>query len=555
MDKFVEDPVVNEYDVNSASDESGGEEHDELGDNNGPAEVNASGYHYKRITDLTTDDIWGLEFGSEDAAYKFYKDSDFNKVARLGAVAAAHSRLGEIAASNIAYIKDRRETSRNRGTPNAPKETPRGRGRPPSASKRKRAIDFIEISSSVEDNGETEHVSPMNVHKNDKSSLRSILDNNSNFKMDQVVLNEAITHVITNLSKMINSNPDFSQHTHSTLSMLLNNLVKPMNSSVTNQSQIDNIMEKFASLKTLVGSPPLVSRSAGDGNICPNFVKKLFPRDGEGNNFSFLNYEPLNSCKHPGRTTGIEILEWMPTLFPIPAGMILDEIETAISLYIFGSNKDDQKSGKEALMNYTCWGQGKRETLRSLMPNKEVDQEVLNLLACNLSYEERSISRYSTTWYLPTTVTQLALGLGAPYEPPKALMNFYKKDFMGTVELLRKIFLPINDEKHWYLLVVDMSKQQLILLDSKPDKKKKHVEEALRAKNGIVVWVAHWMTDCVMFDDYKIFVLPKSRMRIAIDLILSPYNKKKEEVVLKAVQNWEDLKPKRKNLVKKGLED
>ncbi|KAK7243963.1 hypothetical protein RIF29_38778 [Crotalaria pallida] len=50
-------------------------------------------------------------------------------------------------------------------------------------------------------------------------------------------------------------------------------------------------------------------------------------------------------------------------------------------------------------------------------------------------------------------------------------------------------------------------------------------------------------------------VLPKSRMHIAIDLVLSPYNKKKEEVVPKAIQNWEDLKTKRKNLVKKGLED
>ncbi|KAK7290112.1 hypothetical protein RIF29_04307 [Crotalaria pallida] len=238
-------------------------------------------------------------------------------------------------------------TRRNRGTPTAPKETPRGRGRPPSASKRKQAIDFIEISSSnnisVEDNGETKHIFPMNVHKNDKSSLRSNLDNNSNSKMDQ----------------------------------------------------------------------------------------------------------------------------WMPTLFPIPASMILDEIEAAVSLYIFGSNKDDQKSGKEVLINYTCWGQGNRETLKSLMPNKEVDQE------------------------------QLALGMDAPYEPPKALMDFYKKDFMGTVEVLRKIFFPINDEKHWYLLVVDMSKQQLILLDSKPDLKRS-------------MWRRLYVQK---------MVLPKSRMCIAIDLV------------------------------------
>ncbi|KAK7251006.1 hypothetical protein RIF29_33858 [Crotalaria pallida] len=72
MDKFVEDPVVNLDDDNSTTDESGGEEHDELGDKNGPAEVNASGDQYKRITDLTADDIWSLEFGSEEAAYQFY---------------------------------------------------------------------------------------------------------------------------------------------------------------------------------------------------------------------------------------------------------------------------------------------------------------------------------------------------------------------------------------------------------------------------------------------------------------------------------------------------
>ncbi|KAK7259250.1 hypothetical protein RIF29_24852 [Crotalaria pallida] len=64
MGKFVEDPVVNLDDDNSAYDESSGEEHDELGDKNGPAEINASDYQYKRITDLTADDILGLEFGT-----------------------------------------------------------------------------------------------------------------------------------------------------------------------------------------------------------------------------------------------------------------------------------------------------------------------------------------------------------------------------------------------------------------------------------------------------------------------------------------------------------
>ncbi|KAK7256115.1 hypothetical protein RIF29_29549 [Crotalaria pallida] len=82
MDKFVEDPVVNLDDDNSTSDESGGEEHDELGDKNGPAE---------------SDYISSM--GSKQ------EDSDFNKVACLGAVVAAHTRLGEIAASKRDFFK------------------------------------------------------------------------------------------------------------------------------------------------------------------------------------------------------------------------------------------------------------------------------------------------------------------------------------------------------------------------------------------------------------------------------------------------------------------
>ncbi|KAK7282430.1 hypothetical protein RIF29_11185 [Crotalaria pallida] len=235
MDKFVEDLVVNLDDDNFAYDESGGEEYDELGDKNGLAEVNASGDQYKRIIDLIVNDIWGLEFGSEEATYQFYSSNNV----------------------------------------------------------------------SMEDNGKTEQISTMNVYKNDKCSLRSNLDDNS--KMDQAVLNEAITHVIDNLSKMVNSNLDFIPHT--IMEKLANNLATSMNSLVTNQSQIDTIMEKLASPETLLGSPPLMRESTKDGNICPNFVSQLFSQDKEGKHFQFINYEPLNSCKLPRRTSGIEILE------------------------------------------------------------------------------------------------------------------------------------------------------------------------------------------------------------------------------------------------------
>ncbi|MED6199687.1 hypothetical protein PIB30_078299 [Stylosanthes scabra] len=53
---------------------------------------------------------------------------------------------------------------------------------------------------------------------------------------------------------------------------------------------------------------------------------------------------------------------------------------------------------------------------------------------------------------------------------PSKMMMQYQKPFMGKVEILRKVFVPVNEENvHWYLVVFHMHEGQMLWLDSKPD--------------------------------------------------------------------------------------
>ncbi|XP_052108177.1 uncharacterized protein LOC107458437 [Arachis duranensis] len=179
--------------------------------------------------------------------------------------------------------------------------------------------------------------------------------------------------------------------------------------------------------------------------------------------------------------------------------------------------------------------------------------------------------------------------------PSSQLREDYKEAFMGKVEVLRKIYVPVNEDNlHWYLVIFDMNQCQVILLDSNPDPKKKAskifsikqlalylegmlqhesfydfestirpkvsefpILEALgigRQRNDSFdcgIWVATWMKNCIWIDDYNIYVDDATRMRIAIDLIMKSYNLKKNTIIKAAKKNYKKIEEKNKNLVKK----
>ncbi|KAJ1393907.1 Ulp1 protease family, C-terminal catalytic domain [Sesbania bispinosa] len=148
--------------------------------------------------------------------------------------------------------------------------------------------------------------------------------------------------------------------------------------------------------------------------------------------------------------------------------------------------------------------------------------------------------------------------------------------FMGYVDLISKIFLPVNDEDlHWYLVVLDLEDEKVILLDSNPspDRREWRLLQARKlaicfqeilmdrtfydlrtsecprisefplvepeglfqhpsSYNDCDVMVAKWMADSKDEKTYDWITLnSKSRMRLALDLVLDSHNNIKDEIV------------------------
>ncbi|KAJ1388372.1 Ulp1 protease family, C-terminal catalytic domain [Sesbania bispinosa] len=161
--------------------------------------------------------------------------------------------------------------------------------------------------------------------------------------------------------------------------------------------------------------------------------------------------------------------------------------------------------------------------------------------------------------------------------PTETIKGYYQEDFMGPVEMLCKIYVPINDAHvHWYLLVVDFDAKAhysgFFTMPIKKGMQKRSSEEIdtaqplvsdfdimeieglpvqLDGSNDCGVWVALWMTKTIMSDDYKnISVSPSTRMRIALDLVLGDFNRIKDTVEKLAFKYWNDKVESMKKRVK-----
>ncbi|MED6171422.1 hypothetical protein PIB30_040633 [Stylosanthes scabra] len=178
----------------------------------------------------------------------------------------------------------------------------------------------------------------------------------------------------------------------------------------------------------------------------------------------------------------------------------------------------------------------------------------------------------------------------------KNMRQKYQEDFMGKVDYLRKMFVSVKeDNNHWYLVVFDFRKQEVILLDSKPDPSKEdskeltikrlalYIEVMLQgatfydSKRTVVprvlkfnvtvpdemsiekcgsndggIWVAEWMNDCGWCDKYfSIDIDIDTQMMLALDLILHPYNLKRDVVIKSAQQNYTKIEKKCRTLARK----
>ncbi|KAJ1417978.1 Ulp1 protease family, C-terminal catalytic domain [Sesbania bispinosa] len=199
------------------------------------------------------------------------------------------------------------------------------------------------------------------------------------------------------------------------------------------------------------------------------------------------------------------IPKWMPLMFRPPSHMPLSNTELEVAAYIFmGSGIFD---GKEILMS-SLHGKtiGDRQTLKTIMPTSYISTEVMKLVVSLLNNYKSLMCVYATCWFFPPEFFDLS--------------KEYRNPYMGYVDMIRKIYVPINDEGlYWYLLVIDLEYEKMWFLDSNP---------------------FHGRNNWRMLHAKKL-VNAQSRMRLTLDLVLDRHNQLRDEIVKKAYHEFMKL--------------
>ncbi|XLU65566.1 hypothetical protein S245_024775 [Arachis hypogaea] len=257
---------------------------------------------------------------------------------------------------------------------------------------------------------------------------------------------------------------------------------------------------------------------------------------------------------------GLELPSWVQVCFRPTASMGLNETELAIATYLYGNHLMDNHKEDIVISEFTA----RRDVFRSLIPGKPIVSLVLDLVADMMSIE---LTRESGYWFLPTT---FALSEKTKLDP-KSLPLCITYGYLGKVDCLKRVFIPVSEttyegHEHWYLVVIDRVKGQIILLDPLPIEKQFkrkrttlklaiYLDEVLEDRSfydfettpnlissqfefeepeGLPtlearssdagVWVASWMIACFEDDNFNIKVDDGVRMKIAVSLVLKIHN-------------------------------
>ncbi|XLS64813.1 hypothetical protein HN51_024787 [Arachis hypogaea] len=172
-----------------------------------------------------------------------------------------------------------------------------------------------------------------------------------------------------------------------------------------------------------------------------------------------------------------------------------------------------------------------------------------------MTHEKKIRSGGPKIWFLPPRVSEQALSF---CYPPTAMVMDHSA-YLSDVSSLSKIYVPIKDNyKHWYLLCVDVKKRKLICVDPMQQILRKTIRERqIRQLANFIDWMIHEQLLDERLKDLlstefstirklvarwqlyaearNLFIIPPvddtARMRLALDLVLSNYNKAKENTI------------------------
>ncbi|KAL4365086.1 hypothetical protein AHAS_Ahas07G0070900 [Arachis hypogaea] len=261
----------------------------------------------------------------------------------------------------------------------------------------------------------------------------------------------------------------------------------------------------------------------------------------------------LFEIKKDGLLSSDDMPKFLDVDFRPPKGMKFIATELAVAAYIFAR---DLEQGEILYSGEHC--HGPRHAFWSLRPRQEVVDDVINLVATMLNDE-----RHDSVWWLPTTFAQIALN---PSTYCKETLAFIRQKYMKYVDETAKIYIPLNKDQHWYLMVVDLREKALIYLDSAKDidaregrmdqmeyvaffllrllkdrKFYRKKESKCPERLDCGVWVTQWMQLSDLWTSYDLEIVNDThRMQLAVDLVMSRANPIRSKICQRAVEYWDN---------------
>ncbi|KAL4276634.1 hypothetical protein AHAS_Ahas20G0226800 [Arachis hypogaea] len=180
----------------------------------------------------------------------------------------------------------------------------------------------------------------------------------------------------------------------------------------------------------------------GDATASAKLKRKLTFKDQdsastEGSDVRQTEHEsPFAYHTHPAFHVAFEMPQCLKLAFRPPEGMHFQGSEFTMAAYIFSKNLDERE-----ILVADEHAQGVRRTLWSLRPEHQVVDDVINMVASMLSFDNMS-----SKWFFPTTFAQIVL---SPVNHSINTLKFICTNFMGYADKLHRIYVPMYREQHW----------------------------------------------------------------------------------------------------------
>ncbi|MED6184360.1 hypothetical protein PIB30_046700 [Stylosanthes scabra] len=252
---------------------------------------------------------------------------------------------------------------------------------------------------------------------------------------------------------------------------------------------------------------------------------------------------------------------------PVLPGMGFFGMELDVSSYIFGRHLP----AEEIICPLDGLFNANREALQTLCPNGWVSEDVLTLVAAMAKSQNEG--DMPLRWWLPPLFSKIALN---PTSHDPRWLESIKLKFMGKADHLVKICIPMHLRNHWYLMVLDMTNDEMVYFDSNKDplEMKDHLDQMnyayfvqkmladpgmyktwvgfspkcsdyhpAKPKTGMIAGFGLHNGCCNLYflltTSWRWAINDMTRMRLTVDLVLGRHNPIRTDVGKFAVDEWD----------------